>query len=82
MKNLAYYTSIMLNRPVVFQAVNIVAYVVILIVNGLAGSTTVLAGVTSADISDMYTHNFGYSHRVHLCYLGHNLHAFGAVYYL
>jgi hypothetical protein len=55
MKNLAYYTSIMLNRPVLFQAVNIVAYVVILIVNGLAGSTTVLAGVTSADISDRYT---------------------------
>ena len=45
MKNLAYYTSIMLNRPVIFQAVNIVAYVVILIVNGLAGSTTVLGGV-------------------------------------
>ncbi|MCW4023027.1 MAG: tryptophan-rich sensory protein [Candidatus Bathyarchaeota archaeon] len=53
MKIGAYYT-IMLNRPVVFQAVNIVAYVVTLIVNGLAGSTTVLGGVTSADVSDMY----------------------------
>jgi len=44
----------MLNRPVVFQAVNIVAYIVTLIVNGLAGSTTIIGGVTSADVSDMY----------------------------
>ena len=54
MKNRAYCTSVMLNRPVVFQAVNIVAYVVTLIVNGLAGSTTIIGGVTSADVSDMY----------------------------
>jgi len=54
MKNGAYCTSIMLNRPVVFQAVNIVAYIVTLIVNGLAGSTTIIGGVTSADVSDMY----------------------------
>lgn len=44
----------MLNRPVVFQAINIVAYIVTLIVNGLAGSTTIIGGVTSADVSDMY----------------------------
>jgi len=55
MKNRAYYTSIMLNRPVVFQAVNILDYVVTLIVNGLAGSTTVLRGITNAEVSDMYT---------------------------
>ena len=42
------------NRPVFFQAVNIVAFVVTLVVNGLAGSTTLLGGVTSADVSDMY----------------------------
>ncbi|HER54468.1 MAG TPA: tryptophan-rich sensory protein [Candidatus Bathyarchaeota archaeon] len=54
MKNGAYCTFVMLNRPVVFQAVNIVAYVITLIVNGLAGSTTFLGGVTSADVSDMY----------------------------
>ncbi len=44
----------MLKKPVVFQAVNIVAYVVTLVVNGLAGSTTIIGGVTSADVSDMY----------------------------
>jgi hypothetical protein len=43
-----------LNRPVFFQAVNIVAFIVTVVVNGLAGSTTVLGGVTSADVSDMY----------------------------
>ncbi len=44
----------MLKKPVVFQAVNIVAYIVTLIVNGLAGSTTIIGGVTSADVSDSY----------------------------
>jgi benzodiazapine receptor len=44
----------MLKKPVMFQAINIVAYVVTLIVNGLAGSTTVLGGVTSAQVSDNY----------------------------
>jgi benzodiazapine receptor len=43
-----------LNRPVFFQAINIVAFMVTLVVNGLAGSTTLLGGVTSADVSDMY----------------------------
>jgi translocator protein len=43
-----------LNRKVFFQAINIVAYVVTLAVNGLAGSTTMLGGVTSADVSDKY----------------------------
>jgi benzodiazapine receptor len=42
------------NRLVFFQAVNIVAFIVTVAVNGLAGSTTVLGGVTSADVSDMY----------------------------
>jgi len=42
------------NRPVFFQAVNIVAFIVTVAVNGLAGSTTLLGGVTSADVSDMY----------------------------
>ena len=37
-----------------FQTVNIVAFIVTLVVNGLAGSTTLLGGVTSADVSDMY----------------------------
>jgi benzodiazapine receptor len=39
---------------VFFQAVNVVAFVVTIAVNGLAGSTTLLGGVTSADVSDMY----------------------------
>ncbi|PVX24393.1 MAG: hypothetical protein CW691_07680 [Candidatus Bathyarchaeum sp.] len=43
-----------LNRSVFFQAINIVAFVVTVVVNGLAGSTTLLGGVTSADVSDMY----------------------------
>lgn len=42
------------NRLVFFQAVNIVAFIVTVAVNGLAGSTTLLGGVTSADVSDMY----------------------------
>ena len=42
------------NRQVFFQAVNIVAFIVTVAVNGLAGSTTLLGGVTSADVSDMY----------------------------
>ena len=50
----AYCTFVMLNRPVVFQAVNIVAYVVTLVVNGLAGSTTFLNGLTSGEVSDRY----------------------------
>ncbi len=44
----------MLKRPVVLQAINIVAYIVTVAVNGLAGSTTLLGGVTSADVSDKY----------------------------
>jgi len=43
-----------LNRAVFFQAVNIVAFIVTLVVNGLAGSTTLLNGVTSGEVSDMY----------------------------
>ena len=43
-----------LNKPVFFQAINAVAFVVTILVNSLAGSTTLLGGVTSADISDMY----------------------------
>lgn len=43
-----------LNRQVFFQAVNIVAFIATITVNGLAGSTTLLGGVTSADVSDMY----------------------------
>jgi len=42
------------NRMVFFQAVNIVAFIVTVAVNGMAGSTTLLGGVTSADVSDMY----------------------------
>jgi len=42
------------NRLVFFQAVNIVAFIVTVAVNGLAGSTTLLGGVTSADVSDRY----------------------------
>ena len=44
----------MLKRPVVLQTINIVAYIVTVAVNGLAGSTTLLGGVTSADVSDKY----------------------------
>ena len=44
----------MLKRPIVLQAINIVAYIVTVAVNGLAGSTTLLGGVTSADVSDKY----------------------------
>jgi len=43
-----------LNRQIFFQAVNVVAFVVTLVVNGLAGSTTLLGGVTSAEVSAMY----------------------------
>ncbi len=43
-----------LNRQFFFQAVNVVAFVVTIAVNGLAGSTTLLGGVTSAEVSDMY----------------------------
>jgi benzodiazapine receptor len=42
------------NRLVFFQALNIVAFIVTVAVNGLAGSTTLLGGLTSADVSDMY----------------------------
>jgi len=42
------------DNRVFFQAVNVVAFVVTIAVNGLAGSTTSLGGVTSADVSDMY----------------------------
>jgi benzodiazapine receptor len=43
-----------LSRQVFFQAINSVFFTVMLIVNGLAGSTTFLNGMTSADVSDMY----------------------------
>ncbi len=43
-----------LNRAVFFQAINIVAFIVTLVVNGLAGSTTLLNGVTSGEVSDLY----------------------------
>ena len=43
-----------MNRQFLFQVVNVVAFVVMVVVNGLAGSTTLLGGVTSADVSDMY----------------------------
>jgi benzodiazapine receptor len=43
-----------LNRSVFFQAINVVAFILTVVVNGLAGSTTLLGGVTSADVSDMY----------------------------
>ena len=44
----------LLNRQVLFQAANIGAFVVTIVVNGLAGSTTLLNGVTSGEVSDMY----------------------------
>lgn len=44
----------MSNKSVFLVVINIVAYIVTLAVNGLAGSTTILGGVTSADVSDMY----------------------------
>ena len=43
-----------LNRQFFFQAVNIVVFIVTITVNMLAGSTTLLNGVTSGEISDMY----------------------------
>jgi len=42
------------NRPVFFQAINIVTFIVTLAVNGLAGSTTMLNGMTSGEVSDLY----------------------------
>jgi len=42
------------NRLVFFQAVNIVAFTVTIVVNMLAGSTTLLNGVTSGQVSDNY----------------------------
>ncbi len=43
-----------LSRQFFFQAINIIAFIVTLVVNGVAGSTTILNGMTSADVSDMY----------------------------
>jgi translocator protein len=45
---------VVLNKQFLLQVVNVVAFVVMVVVNGLAGSTTLLGGVTSADVSDMY----------------------------
>jgi benzodiazapine receptor len=42
------------DRGLVFQAVNIVAFIVTITVNVLAGSTRLLNGVTSGEVSDMY----------------------------
>ena len=42
------------NRNFLFQIVNIIAFIITLIVNGLAGSTTLLNGVTSGEVSDFY----------------------------
>jgi len=49
-----YGTFMVLNRPVFFQAINIVAFIVTITVNMLAGSTTLLNGVTSGEVSDLY----------------------------
>jgi benzodiazapine receptor len=49
-----YGTFMVLNRPVFFQAVNIVAFIVTITVNMLAGSTTLLNGMTSGEVSDLY----------------------------
>jgi benzodiazapine receptor len=43
-----------LNRQVFYQVINIVAFTVTVAVNGVGGSTTLLGGVTSADVSDIY----------------------------
>ena len=43
-----------LNRPIFFQTINIVAFIVTVAMNGLAGSTTLLNGVTSGEVSDFY----------------------------
>lgn len=43
-----------LNKGILFQALNVVAFVVTIIVNGLAGSTTILNGVTSGEVSALY----------------------------
>ena len=45
---------VVLNKGIFFQAINVVAFAVMIVVNGLAGSTRLLGGVTSADVSDMY----------------------------
>ena len=44
----------LLNKPVFLRAINIVAYLGTLAVNGLAGSTTLINGVNSGEVSDMY----------------------------
>jgi len=43
-----------LKKWVFLQGINVVVFVVIVAVNALAGSTTLLNGRTSADISDLY----------------------------
>lgn len=43
-----------LNRSFFFQVLNIIAFILTVIVNILAGSTTLLNGVTSGEISDLY----------------------------
>ncbi len=41
-------------KPVFLQGINIVAFLATVVVNMLAGSTTLLNGVTSGEVSDMY----------------------------
>ncbi len=41
-------------KQVFFQGINIAAFVVTVVVNVLAGSTTLLNGVTSGEVSDLY----------------------------
>jgi benzodiazapine receptor len=41
-------------RPIFLQSINIVAFMCTIVVNALAGSTTLLNGKTSGEISDLY----------------------------
>ncbi|UCC32923.1 MAG: hypothetical protein JSW53_03775, partial [Candidatus Bathyarchaeota archaeon] len=43
-----------LKRQIFYQGINVIAFIATVAVNGLAGSTTLLGGKMSGDISDLY----------------------------
>jgi benzodiazapine receptor len=49
-----YYRFMLWKRPIFLQSLNIVAFMFTIVVNALAGSTTLLNGKTSGEISDLY----------------------------
>jgi benzodiazapine receptor len=54
MKSLQIGAIMVSKKQVFFQGINIVAFIVTVVVNVLAGSTTLLNGLTSGEVSDLY----------------------------